>query len=216
MNPYLEHPHVWHDFHLTYITILRTALMQRLGPAYFAMIRHHAFEAHLPRNHRRKVVYLEIEDVRSDEVVTVVELTGPAVKSTGDDRERYLARRQEMFGGWVNLVELDFMRGGLRVPLKDLPSCDYCALVSRRSDRPETDVWPVRLRDPLPAIPIPLRPGDAEPIVQLQTVLDRAYDGAGYERFIYTCDPEPKLAPADGAWAKELLAAAGVPVSPPR
>jgi hypothetical protein len=63
------------------------------------------------------------------------------------------------------------------------------------------------LREPLPKLPIPLREGEPEPMVDLQGVLQRVYDGAGYARQIYRYEPEPKLTPADAAWAKETLAA---------
>ena len=42
-------------------------------------------------------------------------------------------------------------------------------------------LWPVKLREPLSPIPIPLRPGEPEPLLELKPVLDRTYDEAGYE-----------------------------------
>ena len=41
------------------------------------------------------------------------------------------------------------------------------------------------LREQLPVIPIPLRLGDGAAHVDLQEVLNRAYDGPGYEHAIY-------------------------------
>ena len=62
------------------------------------------------------------------------------------------------FHARVNLVEIDLLPGGPRLPLEDLPACDYYAMVARPEDHPQAAVWPVRLRDQLPTIPIPLRP----------------------------------------------------------
>jgi hypothetical protein len=162
----------------------------------------------IPRLRKRKVPYLEVVDEANQKVVAVIELLSPSNKYAGEDRESYLAKRRELFATRVNFVELDFLRGGPRMPLKDLPQCDYYAMVSRPAARPKADVWSVRLRDPLPTIPIPLREGDDEVVVDLQAVLHRVYDSAGYERKIYRHDPEPKLAPTDAEWAKGLLAAA--------
>jgi hypothetical protein len=208
MNPYLEHPHVWHDFHQTYIVKLRNTIVAELPPSYFVLIRLRAVESHLPKPMRRKLGYLEVQDCKTEKVVTVIELLSPSEKADGEDRENYLARRRELLNSGVNLVELDFLRGGSRLQSEHCPPCAYYAMVNRSSTRPTADLWPIQLRDRLPHIPVPLRPGDGESVVDLQTVLHEVYDGAGYAIRIYTHDPEPKLAPADAKWAKELLAAA--------
>ncbi len=161
-----------------------------------------------PRLRRRRSAYLEIHDLRSQEVVTVIELLSPSNKYAGDDRESFLTKRRQLLAGRVNYVELDFLRGGPRLPLADLPPCDYYAVVSRPDDRPEADIWPVALREPLPTIPIPLRRGEPEARADLQTILHRVYDEAGYAPRIYEWEPEPQLSAADAAWAKEILAAA--------
>ena len=49
------------------------------------------------------------------------------------------------------------------------------------------------------------RSPDAAARVDLQEVLHRAYDGPGYEHFIYGGEPEPKLSTNDAAWARRLL-----------
>ena len=162
----------------------------------------------IPKLRKRKVAYLQIVDADQRDVVTVLELISPSNKYAGDDRESYLTKRRELLGTRVNFVELDFLRGGPRMPLKDLASCDYYAMVSRPASRPQADIWPLRLRESLPTIPIPLREGEAEPVISLQALLHHTYDRGKYRKRIYDHDPEPKLAPADAEWAKELLAAA--------
>jgi len=117
----------------------------------------------------------------------------------------YLAQRRELLRGRAHLVEIDLLRGGRPMPLADRPECAYSVLVSRVEERPEAGFWPIGLRAPLPVIPIPLRPPDAEARVDLQEVLHRVYDEAGYEHFIYTEAPEPALAPDDAAWARQLV-----------
>ena len=104
----------------------------------------------------------------------------------------------------MNLVELDLLRGGPRLPLEDLPACDYYALVARPEEHPRAAVWPIRLRDALPTIPIPLRPPDDDARSDLQAVLQRVYDAAGYRHYVYEGSPRPPLPKADQAWAAEL------------
>jgi hypothetical protein len=248
MNPYLEHPHFWADFHATYLTFLRSALMQTIGLNYYVAIEEHIYihesdddrkligmpdiditftaspnevtpsggtatlpapaTVTIPKLRKRKIGYLEVVDGENQKVITVIELLSPSNKYAGEDRESYLTKRRELFATRVNLVELDFLRGGPRLPLRDLPACSYYAMVSRPLARPKADIWPIKLREVLPSIPIPLSPGEPEPLVDLQAVLNRTYDESGSGRRIYRHEPEPRLAPTDAEWAKEILAAA--------
>ena len=61
------------------------------------------------------------------------------------------------------------------MPWVNFPSCDYCVTVSRRGDRPRVGFWPFRVRDPMPVIPIPLRPGEPEPRLDRQSPHPLAY-----------------------------------------
>ena len=109
----------------------------------------------------------------------------------------------------MHFVEIDLLRGGPRMPWLDMPACDYYAVVSRFEERPErAGFWPIRLRERLPEIPIPLRQGDADARLDLQQVLHRIYDAAGYAYHIYSGPPEPLLAAEDAAWAQQFLPAA--------
>jgi hypothetical protein len=151
--------------------------------------------------------YLEIRDRRGRELVTVLELLSPSNKRPGPDREQYLSKRLQFLHGNVHLVEIDLLRGGPRLPVEDLPPCDYYALVSRWEDRPRAGVWPIHLRDRLPIVPIPLRTPDPHAHLDLQAVLHRLYDEAGYEDYIYTGTPQPPLAPEDESWTRQFIPA---------
>ncbi len=53
---------------------------------------------------------------------------------------------------------------------------------------------------------LPLRPGDQEPVVDLQFLLDEIYDNSGYDlKLDYRQDPVPPLKPEDAAWLENLL-----------
>ena len=43
MNPYLEHPHFWPDFHATFIPALREALTAKVSPDYFVAVQEHVY-----------------------------------------------------------------------------------------------------------------------------------------------------------------------------
>ncbi|MCI0446412.1 DUF4058 family protein, partial [bacterium] len=106
---------------------------------------------------------------------------------------QYISKRTLLLNGDAHFVELDFLRGFPRMPLDSLPACDYYALVSRVKSRPKAGLWPIGLRDALPAIPIPLRTPDPDISLDLQEVLHRVYDESGYAKYIYAGQPVPPL-----------------------
>lgn len=149
--------------------------------------------------------FLEIRDRDSMEVVTVIELLSPSNKRKGPDRDQYLAKRAQMLASPAHLVEIDLLRVGDPMPGEDRPSCSYSVTVSRAEERPEAGFWPIGLRDPLPGIPIPLRSPHPDAMLDLQALLHRVYDEAGYEFYVYDGVPEPPLSPDDTAWARQFL-----------
>lgn len=152
--------------------------------------------------------FIEIRDRRSRELVCVVELLSPSNKRPGPDREQYLAKRGQLLNSPAHLVEIDLLRTGDPMPSEDRPACTYSVAVSRVEDRPVAGFWPVGLRDRLPVIPVPLRPPHPDARLDLQGLLHRIYDAAGYALYIYETSPSPALAPDDAAWARCLIPAA--------
>jgi hypothetical protein len=152
-----------------------------------------------------RLAFVEIRDRLSRDLVTVIEVLSPSNKRRGPDREQYLRKRLEFARGPAHFVELDLLRGGPRLPLDELPPCDYYAMVSRAQERPRVGLWAVRLRDALPEIPIPLRPPRADAKLELQGLLHRVFDAGGYEDYIYAQTPQPPLAPEDALWAKQFV-----------
>ena len=82
----------------------------------------------------------------------------------------------QLFAHRVNFVEIDLRRGGQRPRPPELPPCDYYALVAHVDQWPDVGMWPIPLRAPLPRIPIPLSSPDPDAALDLQDVLNAAYD----------------------------------------
>jgi hypothetical protein len=159
----------------------------------------------LPAVDVERLSNVEIRDRRSRQLITVLELLSPSNKRTGADRDQYLGKRGELLASGVHFVEIDLLRGGPRMPMNELPECDYCVLVSRYEERPAAAVWPVRLRDRLPVVPVPLREPGEEARLDLQELLHRVYDAARYGTYVYDGEPQPRLSPDDAAWAEALV-----------
>lgn len=164
-------------------------------------------EVDLPvREEAIEETYLEIRDTRSHLLVTVLEVLSPSNKSRGRGREAYLAKRDEVLETQTNLVEIDLLRDGEATPTTPLIRSHYRVLVSRSVGRPRAQVFAWNLRAPLPDIPIPLLPGDAEPTLPLNTTLHDLIDRARFfRRLDYEKSPYPPLSEPDAAWANAIV-----------
>ena len=91
------------------------------------------------------------------------------------------------------------------MPVEGLCDCHYCVMVCRSYQRPEVELWPMELREPLPKIPIPLRQTESDVVLDLQAVFDQAYVNGRYDDTDYTLAPKPPLSADDAAWADALL-----------
>ncbi len=198
MSPYFEQSDHLLDFHTEFLTALRRLLVPQVLSRYVVQL------VRLSEQDVQNVPFLEVRDRQGRDLVTVIELLSPSKKRAGDDREQYLAERRSLFRSPAHLVEIDLLRGWAPMPHEGRPECDYSVLVSRAEKRRAADFWPIRLRERLPILPVPLRHPDSAARVDLQEALDRAYDGPGYEHFIYNGEPEPALALADAAWARQF------------
>jgi len=157
--------------------------------------------------------FLEVIDREQRQVVTVIEVVSPTNKVSGSrGQASYMQKRQEVLHSPSHWVEIDLLRQGEAIVLREvLPACHYTVHVSRVERRPKPKTWPIRLHQRLPAIPIPLLPADGEVLLDLQTVLTTAYDRAAYDLDIdYRTDPVPPLTGADAEWADQLLKTKGL------
>jgi hypothetical protein len=133
----------------------------------------------------------------------------PKNKRAGKGRVAYEEKRQRVLNSTAHLVELDLLRGDAPMPMSgSTETWDYRILVSRSEQRPMADLYGFKLQEPIPSFPLPLKPDDRCPDVNLQALLSVIYDEAGYQyRLGYQRPlPPPKLLPTDQQWVEQLLA----------
>lgn len=154
---------------------------------------------------------VEIRDLKSRRLVSLIELLSPTNKR-GRGRREYLAKRLKLLRSDVNLVEIDLLHAGSRLPMEaPLPPAPYYVYVGRSEIRPATDVYPIAIRQPLPSIPIPLLDPDPDVMLDLQQALSTVYDLSDYDRELdYTKPPEIRLPPDEAAWVDDRLRTAGL------
>ena len=127
--------------------------------------------------------------------VTNLELLSPSNKRVGAvARDRYLEKRASALHGGLHWVEIDLLRGGVRPDMPvDVPGdADYLAYIAvATSNGWEHSLYPWRLIDRLPVLPIPLL-GKDRAVVDLEASFCAAYDRiAADDEADYASDPPP-------------------------
>jgi hypothetical protein len=152
--------------------------------------------------------WVEIRDVAGRRLVTTIEILSPWNKR-GQGRQDYLAKRRNLLRSSAHLVEIDLLRRGRRLPMKDpLPPGSYYVFVSRIEQRPMIEVWPIALDHPLPTIFVPLLSGDRDVALDLQACFQNVYDLGGFDLVLdYSKPPPVPLREDQAAWVAECLKA---------
>jgi hypothetical protein len=152
--------------------------------------------------------HLEVRELGSEAVITIVKVLTPRNKRQGRGRMVYERQRERILSGLSHLVEIDLLRRDLPMPmLGTIGSTDYRILVSRAQCRPQADLYRFDLSEPIPSFPLPLKPEDAELIIDLQSIVEELFDRARYAQRIDYCQPVPSplLTSIQQAWVDELL-----------
>jgi len=252
MNPYLEDPEMWPEFHHWLLIVLAESLGSQLRPKYRVAVERRVYQhpsmetvlicipdvivAHaqppvsngsatervttavaappvkpftvgLPMLEEAREIYLEVREVSTRKVVTLIELLSPKNKRAGVGRKTYLKKRLKILESDTHLIEIDLLRNGKPMPvINQSVSSHYRILVSRSERRPLADLYAFNLPDPIPAFPLPLQAGDTEPIVDLQPLLHGVYERAGLDLAIdYDRTLPPSLSPDEATWVNQWL-----------
>lgn len=160
--------------------------------------------------------FIQVIDTDSgNKVVTTIEFLSPSHKRKGSGQQEYLEKQQRMMAAKVNLVEIDLLRRGERIlilrPAQIPPRHRTCyqACVWRAAKPTFCEVIGISLRSALPEISVPLRASDKDATLNLQALVELAYQNGRYDSIDYTTDPIPPLDADDAAWAHSLLKAKG-------
>jgi hypothetical protein len=262
MDPYLEAPDIWPDFHDALAGGIRAVLNQLLPSPYYARLQMRPEIGILDSEERpRRMVpdvavvhpgrpvtdsgatamldaprmevsecmevysavdpirhlYVEVRDPSRDhKLVTLIEIVSPSNKRMGKDRDAYLEKQQEILASDASLVEIDLLRGGQRLLSgeglaywldRHQPPADYVIVVNRAWNRDKSLLYPIHVRESLPVVRLPLREGEKEIPLDIQFIVNQAYDRGPYRRGAvdYSQPPSPPLCEEDAAWAEELL-----------
>ena len=166
-----------------------------------------------------KESYVEVRrrEGKKVRIVTAIEILSRANKTSGNPgRELYLAKQREVLDGETHLVEIDLLRSGTHtsaiprnIAEEQAGPFDYHVSIHRFDKPQDFLIYPIRLEERLPAMGIPLLPGDPDVGLDLQPLFDRAYDAGPYRREIDHAKDKitPRLHAEQAMWAAGLTKA---------
>ncbi len=141
MNPFLESAELWSEFHSRMIVAIADALDETVSQSYRLAVEKPVQER-----------YLEIREIATGRVITVIELLSPKNKQAGIGRDTYLQKRQHIMMSQTHLVEIDLLRAGEPLPIVGAVPSHYRILVSVSPDRPKAQLYAFNLPQPIPQI----------------------------------------------------------------
>jgi len=145
---------------------------------------------------------------KAGRLVTTIEVLSPVNKRPRTRGWKlYQRKRQSCLLGGVNIVEIDLVRSGERMPMVDpWPDVPYTLLVARAKEVPMCQVWPVQLLQHLPAIPVPLAKPDADVPLTLEPLIDAIYQRYRYGKSIdYSSSLTPQLSAEEASLSEKHL-----------
>lgn len=213
IDPYLEGSR-WPSFQTQLSIEIARELAPLLCPKYVVRTPRRAYERHnLPTalwmllDRHFPGVTVELRALADGALVTVIDIVVCTDKEEGRLHDAYLSRREWLLDGPTNLVEIDLLRSGTRLPLPEpVPREPYCVMVSRVASRARCEVWPFKLTDPLPTVPVPLGGADRDAILDLNRTFKTVHTLFGYDLDVhYERGPEIPLEAEQLNWAQRMV-----------
>ena len=156
--------------------------------------------------------YIRILDEAGTLITTVEFLSTGNKRGTG--LTDYREKRQQLLQAGVHVVEVDLVRDGdwralirLAIVPTEAASAPYRAVVHAAGRRPTVYLFPIRLQDPLPEVPVPLRPGEMPVKLPLQPMMDAVYADGRYDATLdYHRPLDPPFDGDDAIWLADRVA----------
>jgi len=162
--------------------------------------------------------YIEVRHLSApDEAVTAIEFLSPTNKNIGRGRDDYFEKQRQWLRLPVHFLEIDLLRAGpstvagVMDESKVPRGAHYVSSLHRAGEGGNFELWPSRMQERLPLLPVPLRPQDGQVTLDLNSLISLQYDEGRFdERLDYAREPVPPFAGEDALWLDSHLRALGL------
>jgi hypothetical protein len=214
MNPYLEDPALWPEFHRQLVKTAYGSLLPGLVDRYSAQIGHRQY---LVDGRHYEEDFIEIRQRADGKLITLVESVSPANRTTTEGRRAYLEQRRQARQAGANLVEIDLVLQGqpmLDYSREGLPDWHYAVTVARANNPDRFEIYTATLQKRLPRFRMPLASDDRDTVVDLLATSTLAMSQVkDADRIDYSRDPVVPLVDEERRWLRGLLKAQGLRAS---
>lgn len=155
-----------------------------------------------------RIPFVEIRDQKNNQLITAVEILSP-VNKRSPGLEPYRKKKKDLHQAGVHLLEIDFLRRGVRsFQHSAIPSLDYMISLTR-AGQSKIDIWAIDIKDKLPVVAVPLKHPDKDVPLDLAEAIRLIYQrGLYYLSIDYkTPPPPPSFSEENHLWLKQLLKA---------
>ncbi len=152
-----------------------------------------------------------IDRTNRNRIVTVIEILSPHNKVSTKGSAAYRKKVNDFLRGGASFVEIDLTRSPRRLlefSRENFPEYTgelYFYAVRYAWQPGAWNVHLLELRSPIPALPVPLREGEAEVMLELQPLIEHAYRAGGHDDIDYREPLDPPIHKGDAAWVDALL-----------
>jgi len=216
MDPYLERPSLWPQFHHHLVASLYHLLLPGLVDRYRARISTRKYTSELVlftsiQREEHDEEYLEIRSRATGKLVVLMEVVSLANRTTTAGRTAYLETRKQAQREGAGTAEFDLITQGrpmLDFDRSGLPAHDGTITVTRGTTPDRFEIYAASVRKRLPKFRLPLAADDRDTVVDLQLAFLRAYEQGRFENAIDYSAPlhaDVKVTDDDRAWIAEQV-----------
>jgi hypothetical protein len=234
MDPYIETPELWSDFHNNLASEIQAHLNRLIQPHYFARltpyVTYEVVEVGQVHGVRPDVGVWQLQTVPGESQTSTATIAPAPVESLVALEIPLRLHRVEIRATasqqLVTVVEIlspvnkrpshdaylayqrkrrDILRS--EVHLLEIDLLPYYIVLSRANRRPTVEVWPMQLADRLPVLPVPLLEPDPDVPLDLGAVVASVYERGAYTSQIdyQQPPPPPVLSKPEVDWLRVLL-----------
>jgi len=154
-----------------------------------------------------RIPYLEIRDNSENKLITVIEVLSP-INKRKSGVEAYKKKCGRLRAAGVHLLEIDLLRRGDRpFNFAKVEKRHYMVRLLR-GDSKETEIWAMDVKDPLPVVPVPLKPEDPDAVLDLGKAFNMVYSESMYDQLINYSEtpPPPDFTKKEKEWLERQFA----------
>ena len=153
-----------------------------------------------------KIPTVEIVDTQNNQLITAIEILS-YVNKRNPGLKKYRKKRIKLQESGVHLLEVDLLRRGIRpYDFSSMPKSHYYTTLLRAGTF-KMELWAMSVMDELPIVPVPLKSGDKDAVLDLGKAFKTICADSEYDLLIdyNKIPPPPEFEGYYESWVKNKI-----------